>query len=192
MKLIQSKVRYKVYGHHRPTVAILHHTAGGRKGSEDYLRVKGLGYHYMIEKDGTVYGYNDIEEIVGHASKANDGYVGISYISGGPLGPTNDIQIQASIELLKELRSQGVTKVSDHATIDKIVAFRGWKSDPHWQGEKSEVNNWTIKRDMLQKIADESGLTPIHNTKLTKALGFLPINCATLIQLPVCKVVVGD
>lgn len=178
MKLIQSKVRYTVNGIHEPHTVILHHTAGGLKGSESYLRQKGLGYHFMIAKDGTVYAYNPVDEVVSHASRANYGYVGVSYESGGTLGPTNELQLQASIELLTKLASDhdSITKVSDHASIDKIVAKRGWKSDPFWPGEKSEVNNWKIKHKYIDLISSKTGLVAVKydptysNQKAAKSL----------------------
>lgn len=165
MKLIQSNVRFKVYGSHVPHTITLHHTAGGRVGSEGYLKQQGLGYHFMIDKDGTIHQYNGINNVVGHSSKANRGYIGVSYISGGKLGPVNDLQLQASIELCESLAKgyESITKVSDHATIDKIVANRGWKSDPQWPGEKSEKNDWSIKHKYLDMIADGSGLKAIKD-----------------------------
>ena len=174
MSLVKSKVRYKSYGYHEPTIITLHHTAGGRAGSEQYLKQQGLGYHYMIDKDGTVYQYNDISEVVGHSSRANHGYIGISYVSGGPLGPTTEQQIQASIELIKSITNNysSVSKVSNHATIDKLVAKRGWKSDPQYLGEKSEQNNFSIKNAQLDRIAKETGLQPI---KYNVVLSRLPI-----------------
>jgi N-acetyl-anhydromuramyl-L-alanine amidase AmpD len=127
----------------------------------------------MIDKDGSVYSYNGPNDIVGHASKANRGYIGISYISGGALGPTNESQIQASIALLKVLRRDyGIEKVSNHATIDKIIAKRGWKSDPFYAGEKSEANDWKIKNSQLDVISKETGLTPV---KYNPVLTMLPI-----------------
>ncbi len=163
MKIIQSKKSYKSYGTHKPHTVTLHHTAGGRVGSEDYLKLKGLGYHYMIDKDGTVYSYNPITDVVGHSSKANRGYVGVSYVSGGTLGPVNEVQLQASRELLKDICNShpSVHYVSDHATIDILVAVRGHKTDPQWPGEKVEQNVWSIKHKYIDDIASYSGLTPI-------------------------------
>lgn len=171
MKLIQSPKRFDLIitkqnpnGKHIPHTVTLHHTAGGRVGSEDYLKLKGLGYHYMIDKDGTIYKYNNITDVVGHSSKANRGYVGVSYVAGGvTLGPVNENQLQASIELLSSLHKDhpSIQYVSDHATIDKIVAHRGYKSDPQWPGEKPEVNDWSIKHKYIQLISDATGLKPV-------------------------------
>ena len=164
MKLIQSNLRFKSYGSHTPHTVTLHHTAGGRVGSESYLKQQGLGYHFMIDKDGTTHQYNGLDNVVGHSSKANRGYIGVSYIAGGSLGPVNEIQLQASIELLKDLHNKypNITKVSDHATIDKIVAKRGWKSDPQWPGEKSESNDWKVKRHYLNLITQQTGLKAVY------------------------------
>jgi hypothetical protein len=168
MNIIKSKIKYSTYGHHNPHTITLHHTAGGRVGSEAYLKQQGLGYHYMIDVDATVYSYNEVNAIVGHSSRANNGYVGISYVSGGPLGPTSEKQIQASIELMNMLKGKysSITKVSTHAAIDKLVAKRGWKSDPHYIGEKTEQNNWLIKNRELDKVEAATGL---------KAIKYLPI-----------------
>ncbi len=162
-KVIQSKVKFNVSGTHNPKTIILHHTAGGRVGSEGYLKQKGLGYHAMIEKDGTIYRYNDINEVVSHASRANVGYVGISFIAGGPLGPVTDAQIQAAIQLINEMKDEAdsLVKVSDHATIDVLVAKRGWKSDPQYQGEKVEQNDYSIKYKILDRISFETKLDTI-------------------------------
>lgn len=173
MELIKSKVRYKTYGNHEPHTIILHHTAGGRVGSESYLKQQGLGYHYMIDKDAKVYQYNSITDIVGHASKANNGYIGISYVSGGVLGPTTEHQILASIDLIKSIGYDNISKVSNHATIDKIIAKRGWKSDPFYTGEKSEQNNWAIKNKELDRVAKATGLQPIKYNIMLSALPIL-------------------
>lgn len=167
MKLVKSTTKFAVYGTHTPTTITLHHTAGGLIGSEDYLKLKGLGYHYMIDKDGTIHKYNSCREVVGHSSKANRGYIGISYVAGGDkLGPVNNIQLEASIALIEDIvnRYPSIQSVSDHATIDKIVAHRGWKSDPQWPGEKSESNNWAIKHKYIDLIAKETGLKAIKYT----------------------------
>lgn len=160
LNIKQSKVIYKSYGYHEPHTVTLHHTAGGRVGSETYLKSINLGYHFMIDVDGSIYAYNSIDEIVGHSSKANNGYVGVSYVAGGPLGPVNEAQLQSSKDLLLDLANKhdSITHVSDHATIDKIVAHRGWKSDPQWPGEKAEQNDWDIKKQHLLEIAEYAGL----------------------------------
>lgn len=160
MKLINSKVRYVTYGYHDPYMITLHHTAGGRVGSEQHLKIKRLGYHFMIETDGTVYSYNPIDQVVGHSSKANTGYVGVSFVAGGSLGPVNELQLQASKELCKQLAEdyESITHVSDHATVDKKITKRNAKSDPQWPGEKVEQNNYVIKHKYLDIIADFSGL----------------------------------
>jgi len=160
MNLIQSKVRYQATGMHEPHTITLHHTAGGLKGSEAYLKQKGLGYHFMIAKDGTVYAYNPVDEVVSHSARANFGFIGVSYEAGGPLGPVNEAQLASSIELVTVLANDcdTIRKVSDHASVDNMIAHRGWKSDPQWPGEKSEVNDWTIKHKFLDSIARASGL----------------------------------
>lgn len=194
MKLIKSKVRYTTYGYHNPHTVILHHTAGGRIGSESYLQQKGLGYHFMIDREGIVYSYNPVTDVVGHASRANHGYIGVAYVSGGPLGPTSEAQIQASIELLSTLAEENdsIVKVSNHATIDKIVAKRGWKSDPQYNGEKVEQNDFKIKNNELDRVAKETGLQAIkYNVILSK----LPIMDGTYPRaslLPQCDLEAGD
>jgi N-acetyl-anhydromuramyl-L-alanine amidase AmpD len=163
MNIIQSKKLFKSYGSHNPNTITIHHTAGGRVGSEDYLKTKGLGYHFMIDKDGTVHQYNEISDVVGHSSKANRGYVGVSFVCGGKLGPASQEQITAVIELADSLRNKhnNIKYITDHATIDILVAKRGGKSDPQWPGEKVEQNNWDIKHKYIDLIATRSSLKAI-------------------------------
>ncbi len=170
MKLIQSPVRFTVYGEMAPLHITLHHTAGHRKPSEDYLKQKRLGYHFMIDPDGTVYAYNDPMEVVGHSQSANHDYIGISLVCGSPLPAANELQIQATKELCTYLATgyPTIKTISDHATIDRIVAHRGWKCDPQWPGEKAEQNIWAIKHKYLDEIAQCCGLDPVKYTPPSK------------------------
>ena len=167
MKIIQSKVRFKSNGNHKPHTITLHHTAGSIKGSVPYLVQKGYGYHFLISKDGTINAYNPVSDVVSHSYKANVGYIGISYEAGGPLGPVLDIQRDASIELIKDLISnhKDIDTISDHASIDNIIARRGWKSDPQWPGEPVEGSIWAIKKANLDVIAKACKLKTLSFNK---------------------------
>lgn len=165
--VIQSNVKFSVSGSHRPTLIVLHHTAGGRVGSEGYLKQKGLGYHCMIERDGKIFIYNEITKVVSHASRANIGTVGISFIAGGTVGPVTDAQIEAAIQIINKMQDDvdSLEKISDHATVDVLIAKRGWKSDPQYQGEKVEKNDFSIKYKVLDRISKATGLNALKLPK---------------------------
>jgi N-acetyl-anhydromuramyl-L-alanine amidase AmpD len=166
MKLIQSPKRFRSARHQTPHTVTLHHTAGSLKGSEDYsINVTHFGYHFMIDRDGTVYAYNPVTEEVAHSLEANTGYIGVAFIAGGTeLGPVQQNQYQAAVELLTKLQQDygdTLKYVTDHATIDVLVSGRCAKSDPQWAGEHVDQNNWDIKHHYIDMIANDTGLLAI-------------------------------
>ena len=141
----------------KPFRVILHHTAGGTlRGAQSTLINRGLGYHYMIEKNGTVHEYVPADKWTPHAYKANRGTVGVSFVGGGKYGAMSDEQYNSVIELLKVLKDTypTITEVSGHKHVDN----RGWKIDPRMPGEPANGVDFNIDKKYMDKIACKSGL----------------------------------
>jgi len=150
--MFKSRIRLR-----RPTTVILHHTAGGSiSGAESALKSRGLGYHYMIDKDGTVVEYVPTNRRCSHAYRNNTGTVGISYVGGGKFGPINDSQQKALKELLVHIRKLDpkIKNLTGHKHVDP----RGWKIDPRWPGEPRDGVNWTIDKEFMEQLAMDTGM----------------------------------
>ena len=69
----------------------------------------GIGYHYLIGLDGTVYMGRDIERVGAHCLGKNTRSIGVCYVGGldsnmKPRDTRTPAQRQALVELLKQLR----------------------------------------------------------------------------------------
>lgn len=162
MKLIKRhgilKSRPRVW---RPYRIILHHTAGGTmRGAVSTLINRGLAYHYMIDKNGDVHEFVPPNKMAYHAYKNNLGTVGISFIGGGKFGPANAEQLKACMQLCKIIKEDypSVTEITGHKHVDP----RGWKVDPHFEGEPENGVNWDIDKKFMTAIAKETGLTFVN------------------------------
>lgn len=101
---------------------VVHHTGGrGMQVAMDTLKARGLGYHYLVDRDGTVVNYVDDGQIAHHAGKTdkkpeigNKNSVGISLVAKDDTDLTA-AQIKAAFGLGKGLMSKyGATVVSGH------------------------------------------------------------------------------
>lgn len=148
----------------KPYRVILHHTAGGTmSGAVSTLVHRGLGYHYMIDKNGDVHEFVPASRWTPHAYKNNRGTVGVSFVGGGKYGPMNAAQLASTIKLLKILKQDypTITELSGHKHVDP----RGWKSDPQFPGEHDGKVDWRVDAHYMNLLAHETGLTFIGRKK---------------------------
>lgn len=154
-------------GNSKAHTVILHHTAGPTiKGAENTLKnQRGLSYHYMIDKDGTVYEYVDPTRIAFHSMSKNNNTIGIAFTGGGKYGPASDLQVEACIELLKQIKNDqpSVKYVTGHKHIDPRGKFNGkrldpWKIDPRFEGEPENGIDLAADRKAMEFIERKSGL----------------------------------
>jgi N-acetyl-anhydromuramyl-L-alanine amidase AmpD len=132
--ILRSKRRFV-----RPHTVVLHHTAGGTvSGAVSALKNRGLAYHYIINKKGTVYEYAPPSRYTAHAYKANRGTIGVSLVGGGKYGPATDLQIDSIIQLCKIIKQDypTVKSITGHKSIDpRGDRWRSAKIDPRFPGE---------------------------------------------------------
>jgi len=152
----------------KPHTVVLHHTAGGSLGgAEVTLRQRGLGYHYMIDKDGSIIKYGDPLRYMSHSYRRNTGTIGVSYVGGQDTrhGATPR-QITSIKTLLKHLEKTipSVTKVTGHKHIDPRTKHvsHPYKVDPTWIGDSPRGyvtgNNWDNDLMHMEEIARDTGL----------------------------------
>ena len=87
------------------TEIILHDTVTSTvQAAIDTLKQRGLGYHYLIDKNGDIVQLAKPEDLMWHALKYNMHTIGISFIGGVHQGDITPTQINAAIELITELK----------------------------------------------------------------------------------------
>lgn len=145
----------------KPKMVILHHTAGYHNSSVRYLKQKGFGYHYMIDREGKIYQYVDDNRRCSHAYRRNSGTIGVCFVAGAPVGPVTDEQLEAVVPLLKTLKSRhtGLQELSGHKHQDpRSRRGRYNKIDPTFEGEPGNSVNWEIDQRVMAHLAAETGL----------------------------------
>lgn len=97
----------------------IHHsatTSGSAEAFANYhvntLSWPGIGYHYVIDKNGTIYQCHDLEVISYHVGNHNSRAVGICMIGNFVVESPTDAQMKAAIELTTYLLTQ--LKLSVH------------------------------------------------------------------------------
>jgi N-acetyl-anhydromuramyl-L-alanine amidase AmpD len=117
-----------------PSTVVLHATAGGQaSGSISWLRKIGLSYHYIIERDGTIFKCVPLSRIAFHAGKSfgpeganvNDYSIGIAFANRNDGERFTIAQIDAAAELIEAIRQPGLTWITTHYLIAP-----GRKNDP--------------------------------------------------------------
>ena len=156
MKTIPIEPQFKSKPRTEPiTTVVLHATAGGTlAGAVKTLHDKDLGYHYLIERDGTVHKGCATSLNCGHAGKSVgpdgewcNGYsIGVSYVHPNNGSAISEAAIQASIELLADLKAAIPTLryVTTHYAVTVQPNGRYRKSDP--------------RRCPVELIAEKTGL----------------------------------
>lgn len=150
-----------------PKRIILHHTAGGSlSGAVATLKDRGLGYHYIIDKNGTVNEFVPANRYTPHAYKNNYNTVGVCFVGGGKHGPATPEQLASCIQLCKLLKQDypSITEISGHKDVDP----RNWKIDPHFKGEPENGIDWKIHEREMNKIAAATDLTFVSRKDIFK------------------------
>lgn len=157
MNIVNRIGRLAVHGPQTPITVILHDTAGPTlSGAEDTLVHRGLGYHYMIDKDGTIYQYASPHRMMWHAGGFNRNTIGISFVGGYKYGEINEGQMQAVIQLINEELKPNcpdLTQITGHKHASRLG-----KVDPRFPGEPPEGINKAIDRKYMLQFQDETGL----------------------------------
>ena len=154
MKLVSRLKTLKTHGKQVPALIVLHHTVGPTiRGAEDTLKYRGLGYHYMIDKEGVVYKYSDPDAIMYHAMGHNRGTVSISFTGGGKFGPMTEAQLHACVELINEEikpKAPSLKAITGHKHLSP-----GRKIDPRFEGEPAGGVDLAVDKEAMEELAKE-------------------------------------
>lgn len=86
---------------------------------------KDIGYHYVVDLDGTVEPGRPIDQVGAHCTNHNTGTIGICYVGGLRNGKADDTRTDAQITALRKLIASlklcfpTITKVSGHRDYAK-------------------------------------------------------------------------
>lgn len=141
------------------TRIILHHAAAKTCTAQQihswHLANKwaGIGYHYFIRKDGSIYKGRPDDTIGAHAGNNNSDSIGICFEGNFDNEQMNDVQKKAGIELVASLRNQyGISKIQKHSDVnatgcpgknfpfDEIVSGKATSSQPSNNRTERTVN----------------------------------------------------
>lgn len=128
----------------------------------------GIGYHFFVRKDGTVYTGRPINTIGAHCEGFNYDSIGICFEGDFMQENMNDVQANAGIELIRHIRKlYAIKRVVRHKDLrssncpginfpDKIMieGMKDMNEVKHWTEDIfNEVNNRGIK--VSEKRFDE-------------------------------------
>jgi len=127
-----------------------------------------IGYHYLIDRDGTVAEGRPVEKVGAHVKGHNRGTIGVSLIGGHGSAETDDFadnytpeQDAALRKLLASLKAaHGITKVSAHhdyaAKACPGFDLKRWLGEPAKPVRTSAVQSTTVQASAVQ-IASGAG-----------------------------------
>lgn len=163
-----STKKYKTRQLEKIEKIIIHHSATDTGSAEAYARYHvnkrgwpGIGYHYVIEKDGTIKQTNELDTISYHASSHNTNSIGICLTGNFDKQTLEEKQKQSLIELIQHLNK----------TFKKEFPLIGHrdvasKSCPGDNINIEKVKEWikSEENNASQYLKDEHGI-PIKDYK---------------------------
>ena len=127
-----------------------------------------VGYHYLLDRDGTIAEGRPIEKVGAHVKGHNKNTIGVSLIGGHGSAETDDFadnytpeQDAALRKLLASLKAaHGITKVSSHhdyaAKACPGFDLKRWLGEPAKPVRTSAVQSTTVQASAVQ-IASGAG-----------------------------------
>jgi len=127
-----------------------------------------VGYHYLIDRDGTVAAGRPVEKVGAHVKGHNKGTIGVSLIGGHGSAESDDFadnytpeQDAALRKLLASLKAaHGITKVSAHhdyaAKACPGFDLKRWLGEPAKPARTSPAQSTTVQASAVQ-IASGAG-----------------------------------
>lgn len=125
MNIIENEFKYNdiLYPRTKTSYIILHHRAGnGDIQSIHNQHVKqgytGIGYHFYVRKEGSIYRGRPINTIGAHCLNNNSNSIGICFEGNFERESMSDAQLKAGIELVKYLKNKYTNlKVVGHKNL---------------------------------------------------------------------------
>lgn len=79
----------------------------------------GIGYHYFVRKDGSIYKGRPDDMVGAHAGNNNSDSIGICFEGNFDTEQMSDVQKKAGVELVTSLKKQyGINKIQKHSDVN--------------------------------------------------------------------------
>lgn len=109
----------------------------------------GIGYHFYVRKDGTIYEGRTVEYVGAHATNNNSNSIGVCFEGNFNEETMNDIQIKAGQELVAYLKATyNISTVQAHRDVNNT-------SCPGTNFPFSEIANGTVETKPVQNTNKE-------------------------------------
>jgi hypothetical protein len=147
--------RYRTRERSSIQVLVIHHSATGATATPEAIAAyhvthwqwPGIGYHFLVMADGTIYQTNELETVSNHAASANTSSVGICFVGNFMETPPPAAQIHAGAHLiawlLKELALKTDAVKGHRELMQTACPGTQWLSAAEWKkmllGEISKV-----------------------------------------------------
>ena len=126
MEIIKSNLQFSSMENRTKTnLLVLHHAAAKKCSVEDIHRWHkqkgwaGMGYHFLVRKDGTIYEGRPIQSVGAHAYGYNNRAIGICFEGNFEVEKMPDVQKEAGKELVSYIlkRYPTITSVKGHRDL---------------------------------------------------------------------------
>ena len=126
MNIVETNLKFGSLGKRSKTTRIILHNADAKKCSaQDIHRWHkergwaGMGYHFLVRKDGTIERGRPENTIGAHATGCNSDSIGICFEGAFMTERMGQAQISAGKELINYLKSKyGISKVQRHKEVN--------------------------------------------------------------------------
>ncbi|MFW6025230.1 MAG: N-acetylmuramoyl-L-alanine amidase [Candidatus Woesearchaeota archaeon] len=170
--LVDETGKLESFGKITPKRIIIHHTGGSDwEGAYKTLKSRGLGAHFIIEKDGAIRMYVNLDEGTYHACSANFETIGIEIVNDGLTEEFTEAQYYSTKKVVEFLKNKLSNKLNPfvlgHFEVDEYYQERferyncakgKWDPSPDFDWSKIGVdkNRETVENFCMNVENDES------------------------------------
>ena len=135
----------KIHGKITPQRVVLHHTGGSTyMSAENAMIDRNLGVHFVLDKDGKLYMYGNLNDKFYHAGPANADSIGVEIVNTGFGESYTEEQYNTLSKLLQSLNSEIKEKkdpfVIGHFEVNDLYTQKGtagkWDPSPNFDWSK--------------------------------------------------------
>lgn len=189
MEIIETNLQFKDMDTRKKTERIiLHHAAAKNCSVEDIHRWhlnngwSGMGYHFLVRKDGSIYRGRPEDKVGAHAGGSNYNSIGICFEGNYMEEDMPEIQKEAGKELVSYLKNKyGITTVQAHRDVcetscpgDKFpfdeIANAERNVVPETPTEEVKGQIATIQETLNNRYGLNIGVDNIYGNETKKAL----------------------
>lgn len=172
ISLVDETGNLESFGTIEPKRVVIHHTGGPSwEGAYNTLRASGLGAHFIIERDGTIRKYANLDRGTYHACSANYETIGIEIVNDGRTQEYTSEQYYATRKIIEFLENNLNNRLNPfvigHFEVDKYYPDRferfncdrgKWDPSPDFEWSRIGVDkDQNIINELCQRVKNSYG-----------------------------------